>query len=160
GRPTPSWNGSVSATLTLWKRLRLFGLVEGLGGNSIVTADAAYAHVYVLQTKAVLEGNDPVLSGYLGNLLLNGDGHTGGATGLFKAGFAKLRTLSATYDLPDRVARFVGAGHGSVTVSGENLAILWWAQRESFGRAWVDPEISEYATSGGGFSAYNQEGFP
>ena len=156
GRPTPSWNGSVSATLTLWKRLRLFGLVEGLGGNTIMSCDAACSAHFYFQTRTVLDGSDPVLAGYIGMYLLEGDATNVWGDGLFKAGFAKLRTISASYDFPNRIARFLGASRGSITMSAENLAILWWEQREAYGYRWVDPEVMPY----GGDVAFNQENWP
>ena len=124
--------------------------------------DAGAMHMFFLNSRAVLTGDDPVLSGYLGTMLLLGDSNAPGSTGLFKAGFVKLRTLSASYDLPTSVARWVGAQRGSITVSGENLAILWREQALTFGVPWVDPEISSNNAGniGGGNSGYIQESFP
>src|SRR5439155_18190669 len=109
GRPTPSWNGSVSATLTLWNRLRLYGLVEGLGGNTIMSCDAACSEHFYFQTRTSLDGSDQVLAGDFGMYLLEGDATNVWEDGLFKGGFAKLRTISASYDLPQPIARHIGA---------------------------------------------------
>ncbi len=161
GRPTPSWNGSFSATLTLAKRLRILGLVDYLGGNTIVCGDCWAMHAFFLSSKQVLEGSDPVLSGYLGTFFLQGDGDTWARTGLFNAGFAKLRTVSVSYDLPSRIARWVGAARGSVTVAGENLLTLWRAQTAAYGVKWVDSEISVNAPWAGTRDfGYVQESFP
>jgi len=141
GRPTPSWNGSFSATLSLGRRLRLLGLVDYLGGNSVVVGDVAAVHAFFLSTKEILEGSDPALSGYLGTQLLLGDPNSIGATGLFKAGFVKLRTISASYELPTGVTRWIGSSRGSVTLAAENIAILWRQQKDAFGVGWIDPEI-------------------
>jgi TonB-linked SusC/RagA family outer membrane protein len=161
GRPTPSWNGSFSATLTIKNRLRILGLVDYLGGNQIICGDCWAMHAFFLSSKQVLEGSDPILSGYLGTFFLQGDGDTWARTGLFNAGFAKLRTVSLSYDLPTSIARWVGASRGSVTVAGENLLTLWRAQKDAYGVRWVDSEISVNAPWAGTRDfGYVQESFP
>ena len=160
GRPTPSWSGSVSATIRIGQRLRLLGLVDYLGGGATIVGDVAGLHTFFLASRQVLEGNDPVLSGYLGMLLASGDPNNGiGPTGFFKNGFAKLRTVSAMYEFPASVARRVGFSRGSITVAAENIATLWREQRSAFGVDWVDPELS--ANIGGtGTFGYIQESWP
>jgi hypothetical protein len=74
------------------------------------------------------------------------------------AGFARLRTVSATYNLPSSWAERVGASRMAVTVSGDNLWTPWIGQKESFGTKQIDPEIEN--TNGLGFTAYVQEGWP
>jgi hypothetical protein len=118
-------------------------------------------HAFFLSSKQVLEGSDPILSGYLGTFFLQGDGDTWARTGLFNAGFAKLRTVSLSYDLPTSIARWVGASRGSVTVAGENLLTLWRAQKDAYGVRWVDSEISVNAPWAGTRDfGYVQESFP
>jgi hypothetical protein len=162
GRPTPSWNGSFSATLTLGGRLRLLGLLDYLGGNTVSVGDVGAMHMFFFNSRAVLTGDDPILSGYLGTMLLLGDSNAPGAAGLFKGGFMKLRTVSASYELPGKYARWVGASRGSITLSGENLATLWRAQSQGYGVNWVDSEISSnnQASTGGSNAGYIQESFP
>jgi TonB-linked SusC/RagA family outer membrane protein len=163
GRPTPSWNGSFSATLSLGKRLHVLGLVDALGGNTELVGDVAAIHSFFLSSKQILEGTDPILSGYLGTMLLQGDANSVGATGLFKGGFAKLRTISASYDFPEKWARWIGASRGSITVAGENLAILWREQATSYGVPWIDPEITPNRTGAAyttGNFGYTQESWP
>jgi len=150
GRPTPSWNGSLSSTISLGRRLRILGLVDYVGGLRQLSSDIHSANAVSYTSLAALQG-DPVLSGYIG-LRLSGDVTSSGATGLVKAGFAKLRIVSATYDLPEKVARWIGAARGSITFSGENLAILWREQKTSFGEQWIDPEMSQnFPRTDGGF---------
>lgn len=161
GRTTPSWNGSFSATLSLWRRLRILALVDYLGGNYVNCGDCWAMHSFFLSSKEVLEGSDPVLSGYLGTFFLQGDGNSWARTGLFKGGFAKLRTVAVSYDIPSGMARWLGASRGSITVTGENLATLWRAQKEAFGVSWIDSEISANAPwAGTRDQGYIQESFP
>jgi hypothetical protein len=121
-----------------------------------MTCDAACSEHFYFQTRTSLDGSDQVLAGDFGMYLLEGDATNVWEDGLFKGGFAKLRTISASYDFPQSVARHIGAARASITVSAENLAILWWEQRESHGYRWVDPEIMPY----GGDVAFNQENWP
>ncbi len=161
GRPTPSWSGALSATLTLGGRLRLLALVDALGGNNVLVGDVAAIHAFFLSSKQVLEGSDPILSGIVGNELINGDGNGVGVSGMFKGGFARLRTVSASYDFPTRIAKFFGSSRGSITVSAENMAFLWRAQESSFGVKWIDPEITpnrSFDTTGN--FGYTQESWP
>ncbi|MBM4186352.1 MAG: SusC/RagA family TonB-linked outer membrane protein [Gemmatimonadetes bacterium] len=161
GRVTPAWNGSLSATLTINKRLRVLGLVDYLGGHYITCGDCWAMHAFFLSSREILEGTDPILSGYLGTFLLQGDPNSVANTGLFKAGFAKLRTVSVSYDLPNRLTRWVGAARGSITISGENLVTLWRAQKEAFGVSWIDSEISSNAPwAGVRDQGFIQESFP
>jgi outer membrane receptor protein involved in Fe transport len=141
GRITPPWSGSASASVTLGKRLRLFGLIDFLGGHHVLQGDVVGAHAFFLNSRAALEGTDPRLAGILGLLYLEGDANSVGTAGLMKGGFAKLRTISASYDFPDRVARSLGASRGSVTLSADNVAFLWRAEPQLFGLPLVDPEI-------------------
>ena len=166
GRPTPSWSGSFSANLRLGKRLQILAVLDYMGGNVIEVGDVMGAHHFFLNSQAVLTGTNEILAGSLGEQFLNGDGgQTYGMDGLFKAGFAKLRTVSATYEMPTKVARWVGASRGSITFSGENLATLWQAQKDIFGVPWLDPEITPNRVPGGiatapGYVQYTQESFP
>ena len=159
GRPTPKWNGSFSATITIARRLRLLGLLDGYGGNTVDVGDIAAVHAFFWNSKAVLQG-DPVVSGYLGTLLLQGDANSVGAVGIIKGGFVKLRTVSVSYDFPDRFAHLVGAARGSITVAGENLAILWREQKDLFGVSWVDPEVSSNYVGQPANYGYIQESLP
>jgi TonB-dependent SusC/RagA subfamily outer membrane receptor len=163
GRPTPSWNGSFSATLTLGRRLRILGLVDYLGGGMTMVGDVAAINAFFWSGKQLLEGSNSALSGYLGEELLYGDSNIIGATGLFKNGFAKLRTISATYELPTSVARWVGASRGSISIAGDNLITLWRAQSELYGVKWIDSEISANFPNqpgAGGDYGYVQESLP
>jgi len=161
GRPTPSWNGSFSATIRIGQRLRLLGLVDYLGGSTILVGDVAAIHAFFLNSKQVLEGTDDILSGYLGLQFFDGDPNAVGAVGLFKGGFAKLRTVSATYDFPNSLARFFGATRGSFTLAAENFLIFWREQKEAYGVGWIDPEIVPNRVGDvTGNLGYTQESWP
>jgi hypothetical protein len=160
GRVTPAWNGSFSATLRLGQRFRLLGLVDYLGGATAVVGDVLALHSFFFNSKTVLEGTDPILAGYVGLQLVNGDANNGiGPTGLIKTGFAKLRTVAASYDLPTSITGWLGASRGSITLAGENLLTLWREQKGAYGVDWIDPEISANIGGTGTFN-YIQESWP
>jgi hypothetical protein len=155
GQPVPEWEGSVSATLTLFRNLQLYGLVDYLGGRTLISGDIAAVHRFFLNSRAILERTDPILLGYEA---LGGEGLW--QPGTIDGGFAKLRTISASYTFPERWARRVGASRLSLTLSAQNVATLWVGQRESFGHRQMDPEVQWFFGATEDQGAYNQEGWP
>ncbi|HEY2379316.1 MAG TPA: SusC/RagA family TonB-linked outer membrane protein [Gemmatimonadaceae bacterium] len=134
GTPTARWTGNVSSSVTLWRSLRLYGLVDFRGGQTINDGDVSAAHTAFRNSKAINEKTDPILMAYdqLGTI---------DQLGFFKAGFAKLRELSATYTLSGRPLQRLGASGASISIAGRNLATLWRAQKDIFGEIIADPEI-------------------
>jgi hypothetical protein len=155
GRPTPSWNGSFSTTLRLGSSVRFLTLVDYLGGLHAVVGDVGAQHTFFRNSRTSIAGDNPIVQGY------RSDPNGPGATGLMDAGFARLRTVSLTYDLPLAMAQSMGASRGSLTVAAENLAFLWRAQPASYGAPWVDPELlPNRATDITGNFGYTQESWP
>ncbi|MBI4541089.1 MAG: TonB-dependent receptor, partial [Gemmatimonadetes bacterium] len=150
GRPTPAWEGSASTSLTLFRNLRLYALVDFVGGHIRRDGDIAAAHLFFYISKEIVTRSDPFVVAYnqLGELW---------QTGMIEGGFAKLRNVSATYQLPRVWAQRIGADRASMTLAGENLATLWVEQCCVFGRKQVEPEIRSSTSE---LSDYNQEQFP
>ncbi|MGH7664285.1 MAG: SusC/RagA family TonB-linked outer membrane protein, partial [Gemmatimonadaceae bacterium] len=117
GRVSPKYEGSYSATITLFDRLRLYAL-----------ADFKYGHKYFdnnLRARCQIllnclenmypERYDPARiaemqsSGQFVSFVIN------------DAGFTKLREVSASYSLPQSWAGWIGASQASVNVAGRNL---------------------------------------
>ena len=155
GRPTPSWNGSFSATLRLGARVRVLALADYVGGLQTVVGDVGAQHTFFRNSRSSIAGDNPILQAWL----VDPDGTGPGATGLFDAGFARLRTVSLTYDLPEKL--LMGATRASITVAGENLMFLWRAQQTSYGAKWIDPELLPNRSDDitGNFG-YTQESWP
>ncbi len=155
GRPTPSWNGSFSSTLRLGSKVHLLAVADYLGGLNALVGDVGAQHTFFRNTRSSIAGDDPILQGY------RNDPNGPGATGLMNAGFARLRTVALTYDLPTRAASSLGASRGSLTVAAENMAFLWRAQKESYGARWVDPELlPNRSNDATGNFTYTQESWP
>ncbi|HEV8363860.1 MAG TPA: SusC/RagA family TonB-linked outer membrane protein [Gemmatimonadaceae bacterium] len=155
GRPTPSYNGSLSGTLRFGSRTRLLALVDYVGGHHAIVGDVGAQHTFFRNSRSSIAGDDPVVQGY------RNDPNGPGVAGLFDAGFARLRTVSLTYDLPNSITRTMSATRGSVTFAGENLLFLWRAQEAAYGAKWVDPELlPNRATDVTGNFGYTQESWP
>jgi TonB-linked SusC/RagA family outer membrane protein len=156
GNPLPSWEGSANATLTLFRNLQLFALVDFLGGNTILSGDIRASLMSFRNQRSILEAKDPILLAY--DIL-----DTRRQPGIVKGGFAKLRQVSATYNFPQTWLRGRHLTRASATVSAQNFWTLWVAQRSDFGVKLTDPEVRNSAGSGsdpGGLLGYNQEGWP
>ncbi|HEY2377972.1 MAG TPA: SusC/RagA family TonB-linked outer membrane protein [Gemmatimonadaceae bacterium] len=133
GSPIPTWLSAFSADVS-WGRWRLAAVAEFQGGHDVVDGNVGGQHVFFNDSKAAVEGTDPIVVGNeaLGNF---------GAAGFMKAGFGKIRNVSLTYDVPGRWASFAGASRGSITLTGENLATIWRAQWRKWGARGQDPEV-------------------
>ena len=156
GNPLPEWEGSVNATLTLWRNLQLVALADFLGGNTILSGDIRASLMSFRNQRSILEAKDPILLAY--DIL-----DTRRQPGIVDGGFAKLRQVSATYTFPQNWLRPTGLSRASATFSMQNMATLWVAQRSDFGVKLTDPEVRNSAGSGadpGGLTGYNQEGWP
>ena len=155
GPPTPTWFGSASSTITLFRNLRLFGLVDFLGGNIRGDNDLAASHLFWNSSEASVRRNDPILEAY--RIVI---GSSGQEVGFVNPGFAKLRMLSTSYVIPGSLARklFRAAG-GTITLSLDNVADLWKAQAGTFGRNSVDHELKDTLRNSS-LNVFNQEKLP
>ena len=119
GHTQPIWQFGVNSTLTLWKNLRLYARVDGNGGNVQSNTEIRARHNQGT-TRAVILRNDPLLQVYRA---IEAD-----APGTYKAGFLRLREVSATYTLSPAMARMIRAQGASISVAGRNLSMLWTEQ--------------------------------
>jgi hypothetical protein len=140
----------VSSSLTLLKNIRLYALVDYRGGHMIQNGDINAAHTTFRNSKAINEGTDPFLVAY------DRLGITD-PTGFLDAGFAKLREVSASYNVPANLASKIGAARASITLAARNVATLWVAQEDVFGQPIPDPEVR---TPGSNLSGYVQTVLP
>jgi len=146
GQPIPKFVGSAGLDITLFRRLRVHGLVDWRTGYQIFDGDnwlrcggflpeclavwkpQNFSPVYIanVQNNAGLQ--------YISPWLENGD-------------FAKLREISGTLTLPDDWARAVRASHMTLTVGGRNLHT--WTSYKG-----LDPETRTDLTNN--FVPFNQ----
>jgi hypothetical protein len=119
GRPTPKTEGAFTSTLTLWRNLRLGGMIDFKTGYSKLNGNDRVRCVLFRRCR---ENFFP--AEYVDDPAWLAMTQRGGAfvNGLIQdAGFAKLRELSATYTVPTRWASRLGATRATITVAGRNL---------------------------------------
>ncbi len=120
GRSQPTWTFGLDNTFTLFQKVRLYARLEGNGGHKQVNTEIRAAHNQST-SEAVLLRNNPILQA---TRILEND-----RTGVYDAGFLRLREVSATYDVPAGAARrLLRARRASVSAGMRNVAMLWTAQ--------------------------------
>ena len=146
GQPDPKLTGNINSSVSLFGNLRLSAEVDFQTGHKSVTGDIAGAHHLFRNTRAILTNSHPVLEAYD-----QISGFSWFHSGLYGAGWAKLRNVSATYTLPEEMVSGIGASRASLTLSAQNLAILWQQTEELFGRRIIDPENRLTSSETGGY---------
>jgi hypothetical protein len=125
----------VNNTFTLFNKLRLSALVDFQGGNMLEDGEIQAGHQNFLNTaQANAAVKDPIFAAYQTVV-------PRAPLGLFNAGFAKLRELSATYTLPTTLASRFGSTNVSLTGAWRNVALLWQAQDNIYGAKLFDSEM-------------------
>ncbi|MBX6363929.1 MAG: SusC/RagA family TonB-linked outer membrane protein, partial [Gemmatimonadetes bacterium] len=119
GDPTPTYNGSVTNTFTIARRLRLSALIDFRGGNKLWSADdyARCAAFRVCDINVNPQKYDPVevaATQRAGALQYT-------QTLIHDASFAKLREVSASYSFPDSWSSRFGAHGATFSVAARNL---------------------------------------
>jgi len=119
GTITPKMTGAVSTSLTLWKRLSLYGLVDFKNGHKMLNTDETIRCSIFVQCEVNVrpEKYDPK---YVANAQ-NGSGLVIVDQFIDDASFAMLREVSASYSLPEKWAHYARATRASFTVAGRNL---------------------------------------
>lgn len=135
GVPFPTVTSNLESTFTFLDRFRLSAMAELRSGHRKITGDVSGAHHVFRNSRAINTNSSPILEAY--DQL---PGFSFFHSGLFDAGFLKLRNVSLNYRLPERLYGRIGLSSASLTLSGQNLAILWQEQEELFGRNIIDPE--------------------
>jgi hypothetical protein len=119
GTPTPKFTGAISSSVTLGKRLSLYGLVDFKRGHRLLNTDETIrcSIFRYCEVNMFPERFDPryVANAQNGSALIIVDQF------IEDASFAMLREVSASYTLPDNWARRAGASRAAITVSGRNL---------------------------------------
>lgn len=156
GQPLPDWSGSASSTVTLFQNVTLHALVDFIQGRTWINGDIRSAHHSFFQTRAAVEATDPILVSYL---TMGAEGRP--QPGIMSGDFAKLRTVSAQARLPTAWAERIGASRLTLTVSADNLWLIWMGDTEAFGHPSIDPErVSQTGGQTPGISAVHQEAWP
>jgi TonB-linked SusC/RagA family outer membrane protein len=140
GPSTPTTSGAVFNTITLWKRLRLYGLVDFRGGNRRFNTDDFQACTGSAGGSLCLQNmypdRYPVTE--IAQVVATAISQHTRDWYYEDASFAKLRELSVAYDIP---ARFIpGVSSASLTLAGKELA-TWTKSRA------LDPENNQQSVT-------------
>ena len=118
GHSQPIWQMGYNTTVTILDRLRLYARVDGNGGHYQSNTEVRALHNQG-STLGVIQ-RDPLLAVYRA---IEAD-----APGTYRAGFLRLREVSASYTVQPSFIRRIGASSAVVSVAGRNLRMLWTAQ--------------------------------
>jgi len=142
GTAYPKYSFSVGPTVTLFQDLQVFALAEGQYGRWIASTDANYACRYYRNCLKSITRDDPM---YLAG---TGAYYDDQYNGRFAADFWRLRQIGARYNLPQNIVSKIGADRAALSVSGNNLFILWQNTKvDKTGNNIYDPE---YTLNSGG----------
>ncbi|HEX6535301.1 MAG TPA: SusC/RagA family TonB-linked outer membrane protein [Gemmatimonadaceae bacterium] len=136
GPPFPTNEVSINTNVTLFKRVRIAGLLDHRGGNKIYNSTEAFRCVIIQRCRAAFDRTAPL--GEQARLVASFLGTDAGY--VEDASFWKLRELSVTYMASDALARRFGVQGLSFTVAGRNLKT--WTNYSGF-----DPELNFNGTS-------------
>ncbi|MDH5804222.1 MAG: SusC/RagA family TonB-linked outer membrane protein, partial [Gemmatimonadota bacterium] len=141
GQPQPEWEGSVSTTFSLGQWLTLYAFLDFKGGHQLFNSTEEFrcgflgggenggicAEIYEKDGS----GN------YTDDALIKQHAASIGAEApwIEDADFAKLRTVSVKFNLPNEWTSMLGVNGASLTFAGQNL-ITWT------GYTGADPEIN------------------
>jgi TonB-linked SusC/RagA family outer membrane protein len=156
GHTMPQNEGAVTSTLSLFDRVRLYGMVD------FKTGYRKWDHVTRVRcslNNICLENADP--AAFLGAPTSEGNvrlaayqtGDQMGAEYIRDSGFAKLRELSLTYSLPANLASRMGSQRASISFAGRNL--YTWSDWTG-----MEPEAMFLAGTRGGFTQLEQNHLP
>lgn len=154
GQPIPTLEGGVFATVRI-RDFSLYALIDYVGGHTLSLGDVSAQHRFFINSRAILERKDPILLAYEA---LGSEGLA--QSGVVAGDFVKLRTLSASYTMPEYWADLMQASRVSFTASVDNLWTIWQKSKESFGHRIMDIERARQTPTQFGLNGYVQEGWP
>jgi len=143
GHTQPTWQVGFGNTFTIGENLTFYMRVEGNGGHKQIMLDARPAHNSQI-TEGAVKGDNPILQA---TRVYEID-----KTGLYNAGFLRLREVSATYLLPEWVPAKIGARNGSIAVGMRNVMMLWTARH-----GWSTPRDGSIREELGGLTVWDPE---
>ena len=115
----PTWEVGFQTSVTIGQNLRLSARIDAKGGHRKTNVDLMATQTGFFNT---FHSNNldqfPIYQAYRSVVGRE-------PTGLYRADFAKLREVSATYTLPQSWTSDFGMSRASISVSGRNLATLW-----------------------------------
>lgn len=152
GRAMPKYEGAFSTTVTLFRKLHLYGLTDFKTGFKKLDGNTRVRCVLFFRCRENYFPQD-----YLNDPVWLAETQLGGAyidRIITDASFMKLREVSASYTLPERWTQKVGSKSAAITVAGRNLHT--WTKFKG-----LEPEASFLGgTRGGGSAQWEQNVTP
>jgi len=140
GPSTPTREASLANTFTFFGNLRLFSLFDYKGGYYLLNmTDWRRCRAQLCE-----EVNDPGVSDERKGML-GADLGANDALYTQRADHIKIRDVSLTYSIPERLTRQLGGRRLAFTLAGHNLGYLWKPDYRG-----LDPEVT--------FNGINQPG--
>lgn len=154
GTEYPQYVWSAAPSLTLFRNLEVFGLIDAEFGRWGSDAAAYCRHTLCFSnTRASQVLDDPT---YVEGVLFSSRHPTDARRYVYYDGdFMKLREVGARYQIPESLTGRFGVDRASLAVTGRNLATLWQRQKDIDGAIIADPESTDDA---GGFSLFQWPG--
>jgi TonB-dependent starch-binding outer membrane protein SusC len=150
GNSVPTYEGSFTAGLTLFRDVRINAFFDWRGGYKKLDGNRRVrCNLFSLCRENFYPSEFDAVT------LAEVQGGTAFTYNLIKdASFSRFRELSVTYSLPERFAARAGASRASITVAGRNLAL--WTDYPG-----LEPEASFNGGSrGGAFGQWEQNVLP
>jgi TonB-dependent starch-binding outer membrane protein SusC len=136
GQPIPTHELSFNTGITLFRNIRVSGLLDHRGGYKIYNATSQFRCVVLIRCQDAFDPHTSLAD--QARIIASAMGSDAGF--VEDASFWKLREVSVTMQAPDTWARRTGASRLSLTLAGRNLAT--WTNYTGF-----DPEINWNGTS-------------
>jgi hypothetical protein len=138
GTQTPKVTGAISNTVTIGRRLTLHGLLDFKRGHKLLNAnDNNRCQFGVCDARFFPERYS---TEYLASIAQSSISAVVLDPFIQDASFVKLREISATYELPERLLGRAGVSSASLTLAGRNLAT--WTDYNG-----IDPEVRYQGTT-------------
>ncbi|MGE0158651.1 MAG: SusC/RagA family TonB-linked outer membrane protein [Gemmatimonadales bacterium] len=139
GPAYPTYTFSVAPTLTLLQDIQIFSVIQGQYGRWVASTDAQFACGTYRSCYAAVIRTDPLfLAGNNAGPIAD-DRYQG----RFPADFWKVRQLGVRYTLPENLIGRIGADRASLSVSANNMWVLWQKTKTDLGGNPIyDPDYS------------------
>ncbi len=141
GQPTPEWEGSVATTLTLVERVTLYANLGFAGGHQLFNSTEEFRCGFLgggelgsVCPETFERGSDGELTDEARVKQVAAQ-QVLASPWIEDADFARLRTVSARFELPESWTQALGASRANLTLVGENLATFT-------GYSGLDPEVN------------------
>jgi TonB-linked SusC/RagA family outer membrane protein len=139
GPAYPNYTVSVAPTVTLFRDIQLYSVIQGQYGRWVASVDAQFACGTYRSCYSAVVRTDPLF------LAGNNAGPVADDRyqGRYPADFWKVRQLGIRYSLPETILGRIGADRASFSVSANNMWVLWQKTKTDLGgQSIYDPDYS------------------